>query len=42
MGAGVPWAAVEAMADNAHGFDAKEKIIAVLPKKSDLELGQSS
>jgi hypothetical protein len=26
MGAGGPWAVVEAMADNAHGFDAKEII----------------
>jgi hypothetical protein len=28
MGAGGPWAAVEAMVDNVHGFDVKEKIIA--------------
>jgi hypothetical protein len=28
MGAGGPWAAVEAMADNAHGFSVKGKIIA--------------
>jgi hypothetical protein len=28
MGAGGPWAAVEAMVNNAHGFDVKEIIIA--------------
>jgi hypothetical protein len=34
---------VEAMADNAHGLEVKEKIIAVSPKKrSDFELAQSS
>ena len=47
MGTGGPWAVVEAMADNAHGFDAKEIIakIGFHQKKqkngNDLELAQS-
>jgi hypothetical protein len=44
MGTGGPWAAVEAMADNANGFNVKEKIIVKIwfhKKRSDVELTQS-
>jgi hypothetical protein len=47
-GAGGPWAGVEAMADNAHGFDFKETVAKIgLHKKEqknggELELAQSS
>jgi hypothetical protein len=29
MGVGWPWVAVEAMVDNAHGFDVKEIIVKI-------------
>jgi hypothetical protein len=32
-GAGGPWSAVEAMADNAHGFDVKEIPVAKIGLK---------
>ncbi len=46
MGAGGPWLAVEAMVNNAHGFDAKEIPVAKIgfhkKKGSDVELAQIS